>query len=110
MRSEEPVLAAEFQSDWEAQMAHALMKSVGIPSVLRSTTPSIQHPNWADVDNVGKLLMVPPSFLAQAQELLASSVSEEDLIREAESVEQSESTKNADSTDTGDETGGIRRN
>ena len=90
-------------------MAHALMKSVGIPSVLRSTTPSIQHPNWADVDNVGKLLMVPPSFLAQVQALLTSSVSEQDLIREAESAGQSESTKNVDSTDSRDETGGIGR-
>ena len=106
MRSEEPVLAAEFQSDWEAQTAHALMKSAAIPSVRRSTTPSIQHPNWADVDNVGKLLMVPPSFLAKAQELLASSVSEEDLIREAEAAELA---KNVDSMDTGNETGELGR-
>jgi len=34
MHREELVLAAEFNSGWEAQVAHALMKSVGISSDL----------------------------------------------------------------------------
>jgi hypothetical protein len=71
MQSDEWVLAAEFYSDAQAKAAHALLKSAVVPSFLKGTVTAIQ-------------LMVPPSFLEQAHELLDSQISEEDLIAQAE--------------------------
>ncbi|MGB6941102.1 MAG: hypothetical protein WBE37_01730 [Bryobacteraceae bacterium] len=73
METDEWVLAAEFYSDAQAKVAHALLKSMGIPSFLKGTVTAIQ-------------LMLPPSFLAQAHELLDSQISEEDLISQAEAA------------------------
>jgi hypothetical protein len=76
MESDEWVLAAEFNSVARAQVAHALLKSAGIPSFLKGSITAIQ-------------LMLPPSFLAQAHELLDSQISEEDLIAQAEAAARS---------------------
>ncbi|MBZ5578902.1 MAG: hypothetical protein LAP40_20265 [Acidobacteriia bacterium] len=62
---------AEFYSDAQAKAAHALLKSVVIPSFLKGNVTAIQ-------------LMAPPSFLEQAHKLLDSQVSEEDLVAGAE--------------------------
>ena len=71
--SDECVLAAEFYSYSRAKVAHALLKSAGTPSFLKGGITAIQ-------------LMLPPSFLAQAHELLDSQISEEDLIAQAEAA------------------------
>lgn len=73
MESDEWVLAAEFCSAARAKVAHALLKSAGIPSFLKGSVTAIQ-------------LMLPPSFLALAHELLDSQISEEDLIVQAEAA------------------------
>ncbi len=73
METDEWVFAAEFYSLAQAKVDHALLKSMGIPSFLKGTVTAIQ-------------LMLPPSFLAQARELLDSQISEEDLISQAEAA------------------------
>ena len=73
METDEWVLAAEFYSLARAKVAHALLKAAGIPSFLKGSITAIQ-------------LMLPPSFLAQAHELLDSQISEEDLIAQAEAA------------------------
>ena len=73
MENDEWVLAAEFYSAARARVAHALLKSAGIPSFLKGSITAIR-------------LMLPPSFLAQARELLDSQISEEDLIAQAEAA------------------------
>jgi hypothetical protein len=70
VESEEFVLAAEFYSEAQARPARALLKSAAIPAFLKGNATAIQ-------------LMVHPSFLAEAQELLDSPVSEEALLAEA---------------------------
>jgi hypothetical protein len=73
MDTDEWVLAAEFYSNARARVAHALLKSAGIPSFLKGTVTAIQ-------------LMLPPSYLEQAHELLDSQISEEDLAAQAEAA------------------------
>jgi hypothetical protein len=73
MDSDEWVLAAEFNSNARARVAHALLKSAGIPSFLKGSVTDIQ-------------LMLPPSYLAQAHELLDSQISEDELIAQAEAA------------------------
>ena len=70
MGNEEFVLAAEFYSQAEARPALALLRSATIPSFLKGTVTAIQ-------------LMVHPSYLAEAREILAAPMSEEDLSAEA---------------------------
>jgi hypothetical protein len=87
MESDELVLVAEFDSGDEAQVAHALMKSAGIPSFLMSESTYAPDPNWAYEGGDGVvLLMVSPLCLAQAREILDSQISEEDLIAQAEAA------------------------
>jgi len=89
MQNDEPVLAAEFESGAEAMAAHGLLKSAGIPSFLKSSMPSMKHPDWTDwahEGEFGNLLIVPRQFLADARELLSSQVSEADLMQAAESA------------------------
>ena len=73
MDSDEWVLAAEYYSEAPAKVARALLKSARIPSFLKGNVTAIQ-------------LMLPPSFLQQAHELLDSQISEEDLIAQAEAA------------------------
>ena len=73
MDGDEWVLAAEFYSEDRARVAHALLKSAGISSFLKGSVTAIQ-------------LMLSPSYLAQAHELLDSQISEEDLIEQAEAA------------------------
>jgi len=85
VKNDEWVLVAEFNSNVQARVAHALLKSAAIPSFLKGTVTAIK-------------LMAPPSYLEQAHELLDSQISEEDLIAEAEaSAPESAPGKDGDS-------------
>jgi hypothetical protein len=86
MDSSEWVMAAEFYSEAQAKTAHALLKSATIPSFLKGTITAIQ-------------LMVPPSFLEQAHELLESHISEARLIAQAEAGPLPESAAGEDADD-----------
>ena len=72
------VLAATYLTAEEANMAHAMLESAAIPARLASNNTSA----WS---GTGELrLMVPPEFLEEAEIILASEISDEDLIAQAE--------------------------
>jgi Putative prokaryotic signal transducing protein len=72
------VLAATYLTAEEANMAHAMLESAAIPARLASNNTSA----WS---GTGELrLMVPPEFLEEAENILASEISDEDLIAQAE--------------------------
>ncbi len=72
------VLAATYLTAEEANMAHAMLESAAIPARLASNNTSA----WS---GTGELrLMVPPEFLEEAEIILASEISDDDLIAQAE--------------------------
>jgi hypothetical protein len=76
----------EVAVDDEAEAPYLLLKSAGIPAFLKSSKSHIQYPNWTSPGERGDVLMVPHAFLAQAQDLLSSRVSDEDLAAQAEAA------------------------
>ncbi len=75
---DEWVLAATYLTAEEANMAHAMLESAAIPARLASNNTSA----WS---GTGELrLMVPPEFLEEAEIILDSEISDEDLIAQAE--------------------------
>lgn len=88
---EELVLAAEFTSAQEAAFARSLLKSASIPFASKT--------NGADV--LGTVeeelqVFVPASYLEQANELLATPLSDEDLAAQAEAAGSEEEPAEAD--------------
>jgi hypothetical protein len=72
------VAAATFLSAEEANLAHAMLDSADIPARLESKGTGA----WT---GFGELrLLVPTEFLAEAQEIIESQISEEELIAQAE--------------------------
>ena len=56
----------------EAQFAHLLLKTAGIPSSLEKSGGFSTYPNWTNPGEFGDLLVVPERFAAQGRELLES--------------------------------------
>ena len=75
---EEWVLAATYINGEEANLAHAMLESAAIPVRFASNNTS----SWT---GTGELrLMVPAAMLEEAEDILASQISDEDLIAQAE--------------------------
>ncbi len=77
-------LAAEFTSAQEAAFARSLLKSAGIPYYART-----------DSGVLGTIeeelqVFVPPEYLDQAQQLLSTPLSDEELARQAEAAGSAE--------------------
>ena len=78
VESQEWVQAATFPSAEEANLAYAMLESAAIPARLESKNTS----SWT---GFGALrLLVPSTFLEEAQVIIASPISEEELIAQAE--------------------------
>jgi hypothetical protein len=72
------VVAATFLSAEEANLAHAMLDSADIPARLEAKGTG----SWT---GFGELrLLVPAAFLAEAEEIIESQISEEELIAQAE--------------------------
>ena len=78
VESQEWVLAATFLSAEEANLAHAMLESAAIPARLESKNTS----SWTGFG--GLRLLVPSALLEEAQVIIASPISEEELIAQAE--------------------------
>ncbi len=74
-------LAAEFGSSQEMAVARSLLRASGIPSYVQADFSGILAATEEDTK-----LYVPASYLEQAQELLATPLSEEDLAAQAEAA------------------------
>ncbi len=78
VESQEWVQAATFPSAEEANLAYAMLESAAIPARLESKNTS----SWT---GFGALrLLVPSAFLEEAEVIIASPISEEELIAQAE--------------------------
>jgi len=73
----ELVLLETFLSPTEAKLGRGLLQSAGIPVYLDNELTS----TWTGAG--GLRLMVPPSFLQRAKEILEAPISDEDLLAEA---------------------------
>jgi len=78
------VVAAAFDLAFEADMARALLTSEGIPTFLAD---EYAH-NKLGGDHGGLRLFVPAPLLAEAQAILHSGVSDEELAAQAEASSQ----------------------
>jgi hypothetical protein len=84
---EEWVLAATYLTAEEANLAHAMLESAAIPVRLASNNTSA----WT---GTGELrLMVPAAMLEEAEVILASPISDEELIAQAEAEPAPDSAK-----------------
>lgn len=84
---DEWVLAATYLTAEEANLAHDMLQSASIPARLASNNTSA----WT---GTGELrLMVPAEFLEEAEVILASPISDEELIAQAEAEPQPDSTE-----------------
>jgi Putative prokaryotic signal transducing protein len=81
---EELVQVATFVTFEEANLARALLQSADIPAYLENEVGA----EWAGIG--GLRLAVPASLVEQAEEILEASISEEDLIAQAEAAESTE--------------------
>jgi hypothetical protein len=88
---EDLVVAATFLSPHEADLGRTLLQSADIPAYLEN------EPNLSGAG--GLLLMVPASFLEQAEEILGAQISEEDLIAQAEAAEPVEESAHEEELD-----------
>ena len=77
----EMVPVGTFLSLEEADLGRALLRSADIPAFLENELTS----TWTGAG--GLRLMIPPSFLEQAEEILESQVSDEDLLAQAEAAD-----------------------
>src|SRR5579864_9272866 len=77
----EMVPVGTFLSLEEADLGRALLRSADVPAYLESELTS----TWTGAG--GLRLMVPPSFVEQAEEILGSQVSDEDLLAQAEAAD-----------------------
>ena len=77
----ELVPVATFLSFEEANLGRALLRSADIPALLENELTSY----WTGAG--GLRLMVPSSFLEQAQEILDSQISDEELLAQAEAAD-----------------------
>ena len=77
IESQEWVQAAAFLSAEEANLAHAMLESAAIPAHLESKNTS----SWTGFG--GLRLLVPSAFLEEAKVIIASPISEEELIAQA---------------------------
>ena len=76
---EDLVVAATFLELHEAELGRSLLQSADIPAYLE---------NEISLSGAGGLrLMVPASFLEQAEEILGAQISDEDLLAQAEAAE-----------------------
>lgn len=82
--TEQLVPLATFVTLEEANLVRALLESAEIPAKLENEHSS----EWSGIG--GLRLMVPASFLKQAEEILVSQISEDDLIAQAEASESLE--------------------
>ncbi len=82
------VLAAEFGTSQEMAVARSFLRASGIPSYIQTDFSGILGTTEEDTK-----LYVPASYLEQAQELLSTQLSDEELAAQAEAagVEQDES-------------------
>lgn len=78
---EKLVAAATFLSFEEANLGRALLRSAEIPAYLENELTA----NWTGAN--GLRLMVPASFLEQAEEILEARISDEELLAQAEAAE-----------------------
>lgn len=74
-------LAAEFGSSQEMAVARSFLKASGIPSYVQADFSGILAATEEDTK-----LYVPASYLEQAQELLATPLSDEELAAQAEAA------------------------
>ena len=81
---EELVPVGTFVSFEEASLSRAMLESAGIAAKLENEVSS----HWAGLG--GLRLMVPASLLNEAQEILESTVSDEELLAQAEAAERDE--------------------
>ena len=81
---EELVPVATFSSLQEADLSRALLRSADIPANLENELSS----TWSGIGGVR--LMVPASFLEQAEEILGAQISDEELLAQAEAAESVE--------------------
>lgn len=88
--TEELVPLATFVSLEEANLVRALLESADIPAKLENELSSA----WTGIG--GLRLMVPASFLKQAEEILVAQISEDDLIAQAEASESLEADPDED--------------
>jgi hypothetical protein len=91
---DEPVLAAEFGSAQELAFAQSLLKSSDIPTYNESDFSGILGTTEAATK-----LYVPASYLQQAQELLATPLTDEDLAEQAEAAGEESGSEEAFSED-----------
>jgi hypothetical protein len=73
------VVAATFLSIYEADLSRTLLQSADIPAYLENDT------SLSGTSAVR--LMVPASFLEQAEEILGAEISDEELLAQAEAAE-----------------------
>ena len=97
------VLAAEFGSAQELAFARSFLKSASIPTYIETDFSGILGTTEADTK-----LYVPSAYLEQAQELLNTSLTDEELAEQAEaageeSVEEEEEEAAADEEEEEDE-------
>jgi hypothetical protein len=83
-KGEEMVPVATFSSLQEADLSRALLRSADIPANLENELSS----TWSGIGGVR--LMVPASFLEQAEEILGAQISDEELLAQAEAAESVE--------------------
>lgn len=81
---EELVLLATFLSLEEANLSRSLLESAGIKTSLEN----VNSAHWTGID--GLRLMVPASLAKEAEEILASQISDEELLAQAEAAGLSE--------------------
>jgi hypothetical protein len=74
-------LAAEFGSAQELAFARSFLKSANVPTYIETDFSGILGTTEADTK-----LYVPSAYLEQAQELLATSLTDEDLAAQAEAA------------------------
>ena len=77
----ELVPVATFLSFEEANLGRALLRSADIPAYLENEL------NPMRTGAEGVRLMVPPSFMEQAEEILGSQISDEELLAQAEAAD-----------------------
>lgn len=92
------VLAAECGSMQEVQFARSLLKSAGIPTYVQTDFSGILGATEEDTR-----VYVPASFLEQAQEILATPLSDEELEAQAEAAGAEWDQETAESGPPGDQ-------
>jgi len=78
-------LAAEFTSAQEAAFARSLLKSAGIPYYSKTDYSGVLSATEEELQ-----VFVPKPYLKEAQELLASPLTDEELAAQAEAAESAE--------------------